>query len=130
MSSAPPPPPPAVGAKRPAPSSSQPPLIPPCKIELHDDPVLSAIGGTRVAHEAYEFDDQTGAQQIGEGTYGRVYVGRDRATGERVALKKMRMETEREGFPITALREIKILSSIRHPNVVNLREIVRSKGAL
>jgi hypothetical protein len=123
-------PPPSVGAKRAAaaaPLNAHP--SPASKIELHDDPVLAAVGGTRVAQDAYEFDDQTGAQQIGEGTYGRVYIGRDRATGERVALKKMRMETEREGFPITALREIKILSSIRHPNVVNLREIVRSKGA-
>jgi serine/threonine protein kinase len=43
-----------------------------------------------------------------------------------VALKKIRMDTEKEGFPITAIREIKILSSMQHDNVVNLREIVRS----
>lgn len=43
-----------------------------------------------------------------------------------VALKKIRMDTEKEGFPITAIREIKILSSMQHENVVNLREIVRS----
>lgn len=45
-----------------------------------------------------------------------------------VALKKIRMDTEKEGFPITAIREIKILSSMRHENVVNLREIVRSES--
>eukprot|EP00983_Pelagomonas_calceolata_P106946 1159287-Pelagomonas_calceolata.AAC.5 len=39
------------------------------------------------------------------------------------------MDTEKEGFPITAIREIKILSSMRHENVVNLREIVRSESA-
>lgn len=43
-----------------------------------------------------------------------------------MALKKIRMDTEKEGFPITAIREIKILSSMQHENVVNLREIVRS----
>lgn len=43
-----------------------------------------------------------------------------------VALKKIRMDTEKEGFPITAIREIKILSRLHHENVVNLREIVRS----
>ncbi|GFH26170.1 protein kinase domain-containing protein, partial [Haematococcus lacustris] len=43
-----------------------------------------------------------------------------------VALKKIRMDTEKEGFPITAIREIKILSSMQHENVVNLREIIRS----
>lgn len=45
-----------------------------------------------------------------------------------VALKKIRMDTEKEGFPITAIREIKILSSMQHENVVNLREIVRSES--
>ena len=34
----------------------------------------------------------------------------------------------KEGFPITAIREIKILSSLQHENVVKLREIVRSKS--
>ena len=45
-----------------------------------------------------------------------------------MALKKIRMDTEKEGFPITAIREIKILSSMQHENVVNLREIVRSES--
>lgn len=45
---------------------------------------------------------------------------------DRVALKKIRMDTEKEGFPITAIREIKILSTLQHENVVKLREIVRS----
>lgn len=31
-------------------------------------------------------------------------------------------------FPITAIREIKILKVLRHKNVVNLREIVTSAG--
>ena len=46
---------------------------------------------------------------------------------DKVALKKIRMDTEKEGFPITAIREIKILSTLQHENVVNLREIVRSE---
>lgn len=41
----------------------------------------------------------------------------------------MRMDNEKEGFPITAIREIKILMSLEHPNVVRLKEIVTSKGA-
>jgi cyclin-dependent kinase 12/13 len=44
----------------------------------------------------------------------------------KVALKKIRMDTEKEGFPITAIREIKILKDLQHENVVNLRDIVRS----
>ena len=33
-------------------------------------------------------------------------------------------------FPITALREIKILKLLRHENIVNLVEICRTKGEL
>nr|CAH8846784.1 unnamed protein product [Trichobilharzia regenti] len=65
--------------------------------------------------------------QVGEGTYGHVYKARDKITGEYKALKKVRLENEREGFPITAVREIKILRQLRHPNIVNLCEIVTDK---
>lgn len=44
-----------------------------------------------------------------------------------VALKKVRLENEKEGFPITAIREIKILRQLNHPNIVNLMEIVTDK---
>ena len=47
--------------------------------------------------------------------------------GTFVALKKVRLENEKEGFPITAVREIKILRQLNHPNIVNLMEIVTDK---
>ena len=47
--------------------------------------------------------------------------------GDMVALKKVRLENEKEGFPITAVREIKILRQLNHPNIVNLTEIVTDK---
>ncbi|KAF2284409.1 hypothetical protein GH714_021561 [Hevea brasiliensis] len=65
-------------------------------------------------------------EQIGEGTYGQVYMAREIKTGEIVALKKIRMDNEREGFPITAIREIKILKKLHHENVIKLKEIVTS----
>ncbi|XP_070565821.1 cyclin-dependent kinase 12-like [Ptychodera flava] len=65
--------------------------------------------------------------QIGEGTYGQVYKAKDKGTGELVALKKVRTDNEKEGFPITAVREIKILRQLNHPNIVCLREIVTDK---
>jgi len=34
------------------------------------------------------------------------------------------MDNEKEGFPITALREIKLLKQLHHPSIVSLREIV------
>lgn len=62
-------------------------------------------------------------QQVGEGTYGKVYKAKNELTGEYVALKKLRLESEREGFPITAMREIKLLQSFDHPNIVGLLEM-------
>lgn len=49
------------------------------------------------------------------------------SSGELVALKKVRTDNEKEGFPITAVREIKILRQLNHPNIVNLKEIVTDK---
>ncbi|XP_024990095.1 cyclin-dependent kinase G-2-like isoform X3 [Cynara cardunculus var. scolymus] len=62
--------------------------------------------------------------KIDEGTYGVVYRAKDKKTGEIVALKKVKMEKEREGFPLTSLREINILLSFHHPSIVDVKEVV------
>ncbi|NP_001384764.1 Cyclin-dependent kinase G-2 [Zea mays] len=62
--------------------------------------------------------------KINEGTYGVVYRARDKKTSEIVALKKVKMEREREGFPLTSLREINILLSFHHPSIVDVKEVV------
>eukprot|EP01083_Nonionella_stella_P315799 1141735_1 len=59
--------------------------------------------------------------RIGEGTYGVVYRAIDRVTGEYVAVKRIRSVAEKEGFPLTSVREIKILQRLSHPNIVDLR---------
>ena len=41
--------------------------------------------------------------------------------GDIVALKKLKMEREKEGFPITSLREINTLLKAQHPNIVTVR---------
>jgi len=66
--------------------------------------------------------------QVGEGTYGSVFVARDRSSNGIVALKRINTEQEENGFPITALREVKLLKGLKHPNMVLLKEIVCSKG--
>ncbi|XP_057949524.1 cyclin-dependent kinase G-2 isoform X2 [Malania oleifera] len=62
--------------------------------------------------------------KIDEGTYGVVYRAKDKKTGEIVALKKVKMEKEREGFPLTSLREINILLSFHNPSIVDVKEVV------
>jgi serine/threonine protein kinase len=66
--------------------------------------------------------------QVGEGTYGSVFVARDRTSNEIVAMKRINTEQEENGFPITALREVKLLKGLGHPNMVILKECVCSKG--
>lgn len=69
-------------------------------------------------------------EKIGEGTYGVVYKARDRTTGQIVALKKIRLESEEEGVPSTAIREISLLRELDHPNVVRLMDIVHADEKL
>lgn len=61
---------------------------------------------------------------IEEGSYGIVFRARDKETDQVVALKKLKLQPENGGFPVTSLREIHALMTIKHPNIVNVREIV------
>eukprot|EP01035_Chromulina_nebulosa_P038082 gene38082-51435_t len=61
---------------------------------------------------------------VGSGMYGVVYKAVDKQTSEHVALKRIKMDRETQGFPVTAIREIKILSLMKNENIVCLREIV------
>lgn len=61
---------------------------------------------------------------IEEGSYGWVSRARETATGEIVALKKLKMDNATDGFPVTGLREIQTLMASRHINIVALREVV------
>ncbi|KAI9794514.1 MAG: kinase subunit of RNA polymerase II carboxy-terminal domain kinase I [Piccolia ochrophora] len=65
---------------------------------------------------------------VGSGTYGKVFKAIHVYTMNKVALKKIRMEGERDGFPVTAVREIKLLQSLKHDNVVKLQEVMVEKN--
>lgn len=67
---------------------------------------------------------------LGEGTYGVVYKAKDTQTGTFVALKRIRLEVEDEGIPSTTLREISVLRQLKHPNIVELTDVVQSDGRL
>jgi serine/threonine protein kinase len=105
-------------------------------------------------------ENYTTQAQIGQGTYGSVFLAQSES-GEKVALKKIKKvftnvvtlvfnvrytvvtlllhscyavviqdKEQKEGFPITALREIKILKELKalqSDNIVQLKEVVSSK---
>jgi CTD kinase subunit alpha len=65
---------------------------------------------------------------VGSGTYGKVFKGVHVYTKDLVALKKIRMEGERDGYPVTAIREVKLLQSLPPDTIVNLREVMVEKN--
>jgi cyclin-dependent kinase 12/13 len=66
--------------------------------------------------------------QVGEGAYGCVYRALDKRNGEIVALKRLLFHKPSAGFPLCAVREIKLLKSLQHKNIVKLKDIITSKG--
>jgi len=63
-------------------------------------------------------------QKLGEGTYGIVFKAFDTRTKKFVALKKIRMDNEEQGVPPTTLREVATLLELKHPNIVQLLDVV------
>ncbi|XP_067122441.1 LOW QUALITY PROTEIN: cyclin-dependent kinase 1-like [Centruroides vittatus] len=75
-------------------------------------------------------EDYIKIEKIGEGTYGVVYKGKNRRTGQLVALKKIRLESEDEGVPSTAIREISLLKELNHSNIVRLQDVLMQENRL
>ncbi|KAM0873223.1 hypothetical protein ACQ4PT_038254 [Festuca glaucescens] len=88
------------------------------------EPVKPAHRCINMLHGCRSVDVFERLNKINEGTYGVVYRAKDKKTAEVVALKKVKMEKEREGFPLTSLREINILLSFHHPSIVDVKEVV------
>jgi len=80
-----------------------------------------------VAKKLEEFEDVV---KIGEGTYGKVYRCVNKETKELFALKKIYLNSEEEGIPSTAIREIALLKELDHPNVVKLHNVIHYKQRL
>lgn len=50
-----------------------------------------------------------------------VAAARNKITGKTVAVKKIKMNKKHNGVPASALREIAILRSVDHPNIVKYK---------
>jgi len=76
----------------------------------------------------YTFEEKD--KPVGEGTYGAVYRALDNHSKRIVAIKRVKMDHEDEGLPSTAIREIAVLKTADHPNVVKLLDVACSPGRL
>lgn len=87
-------------------------------------PVVKSPPAYPYLRECRHVDCYERLNHIEEGSYGIVFRARDKETGDIVALKKLKLQLSQGGFPVTSLREIHALVNIKHPNIVNVREIV------
>lgn len=71
---------------------------------------------------------------IGRGSYGVVYKVRRRSSGDIAALKRVRLNTNvqglEDGIPSSSLREIAALKSLKHPNILQLQDIIHTGSCL
>lgn len=70
-----------------------------------------------------EFDKQ---KKVGEGTYATVYIGFAKAKTEsrKIAIKKIKAGMYTDGLDMSAIREIKYLHDLKHPNIIDLIDVV------
>ncbi|CAF3213061.1 unnamed protein product [Rotaria sp. Silwood2] len=69
---------------------------------------------------------------LGEGQYAVVYKAKDTRTNDDVAVKKIKIGSRQEasdGINLTALREIKFLQEVKHPNVIELLDSFGEYGS-
>jgi serine/threonine protein kinase len=62
-------------------------------------------------------------------TISQVFKGRNRQTGDLVALKEIHLDSE-EGTPSTAIREISLMKELKHTNIVSLHDVIHTENKL
>ncbi|KAI1261243.1 kinase-like domain-containing protein [Xylariaceae sp. FL1019] len=69
-------------------------------------------------------------KKLGEGTYANVYLGHLKAdNSQQVAIKKIKVQKEfKEGMAPDAVREIRFLQELSHPNIITLHSVFASKN--
>lgn len=70
-------------------------------------------------------------ETLGEGAFGKVKLGIDTTTGSEYAIKIMeKTHIEAHGLTLQVRREIAVMKAMRHPNIVNLHEVLNSSKKL
>ena len=65
---------------------------------------------------------------LGKGTFAKVYHGRQTESNESVAIKVINKDqVKKEGMMEQIKREISVMRLVRHPNIVELKEVLATK---
>jgi len=65
---------------------------------------------------------------LGKGTFAKVYYAKEISTGEGVAIKVVdKDKVKKEGMMEQIKREISVMRLVKHPNIVNLKEVMATK---
>ncbi|KAL3998856.1 Protein kinase domain family protein [Acanthocheilonema viteae] len=68
-------------------------------------------------------------KRLGDGTFGEVLLAKKLDTGDKVAIKRMKRKFY-SWSEAMALREVKSLKKMNHPNIIKLREVIREHDNL
>lgn len=69
-------------------------------------------------------------KKVGEGTYAVVYLGHQLDSNRKIAIKKIKVGHFKDGLDMSAIREVKFLRELRHPNVIELLDVFSNKSNL
>lgn len=68
---------------------------------------------------------------LGEGNFGKVYLARSLETGETVAIKMMNKDqVKKQGMAEQVKKEISVMHLVKHPNIVDLKEVMATKTSI
>jgi cyclin-dependent kinase 7 len=62
-------------------------------------------------------------RKIGEGTFAVVYEGLIKESNRKIAIKKIKVVQHSDGIDISAIREIRFLQELHHPNIIELIDV-------
>ena len=81
---------------------------------------------SRRGSDVNKLGDLIKLERLGEGTYGTVFKVHNKKTGELSAMKQIKIlgGDADGGVPSSAVREISLLRSLDHPNIIQLKEII------
>ncbi|GAB1217069.1 hypothetical protein ATERTT37_006292 [Aspergillus terreus] len=90
---------------------------------------VESILGVTLARTVELTNGRSIDKKLGEGTYAVVYLGRLRADpSSHVAIKKIKVNADfKDGLSMDAIREVKYLQELAHPNIIALHDVFSSK---